>query len=201
MSAVSTEPMARVKAGGIKLSERQLLVRGAFPIAGPDLTAVLIGLAAEQRINMAFLSRTSTADLDRLVCCVPDRDQERLATLVGSRPDLDRRLTLGPLVGVLSVFPHHRRIQLFGLLLSALGQAGIALYGSMSSISTISFVVAYDDLGRAVGAVEGHLQLPANAAPLKPQFRVEQSPIAKPEGQEAGEQRSAHDGLPPKTET
>ena len=61
-----------------------------------------------------------------------------------------------------------------GRILSALGQAGLPVYGITSSLSSLTITTDYRRLDDAVSTVCQVVTLPDNHAPFRPEFRVKQ---------------------------
>jgi hypothetical protein len=76
-------------------------------------------------------------------------------------------------VGLIAFFPHDRRLEAFTRALRALGESGLPVYGAASSLAAITIVTGFERLARAGEALRTVLALPANHAPLKPEFRVQ----------------------------
>lgn len=164
----------RFPLGGIKLSLELVQINcldhpGEFWRIGR-----LVRLLAEHRINLPyiFFSPTSRRSISSLGLEAEEFDQAE--GLLNRDPDWQTGLeTIRP-VGALTLFPHRSSLALLGKVLAAWGRSGLPLYGIGSSISTLTIITDYRELDRAVEALKPLLELPANATPLRPEFRVKQ---------------------------
>jgi aspartokinase len=115
----------------------------------------LIQAFKKNRINIPFLS-TSFSHKERMAtsCCFSQKDTDRVKELVRNNECLENHFRLTDSVGLLSVFPHSSSLNLLSLSLSALGQANLSLFGMASSISSLVFVLKYNELGKAVDSLK-----------------------------------------------
>lgn len=164
----------RIPLGGMKFSEELALavLSDDTPPRGVEVD-VLRALAGRQ-INMFYLSLSRSAGRTRVCLCVaPDRIQavEQLAakglwTFRSVRS-----------VGLLTFYPHERRIEALMGALQVFAGSGLPVFGVASTLSALTFVTAFEALDRASERLGRVFQLPENHAPFKPEFRVK--PVAR----------------------
>jgi aspartokinase len=123
----------------------------AFPVS----VFSLIQSFNKNRINLPFLS-TSFSRKERMTtsCCFSLQDTDRVKELVRNNEYLENHFCFTDSVGLLSVFPHSSSLNLLGISLSALGQANLSLFGMASSISSLVFVLKYNEMGKAVDSLK-----------------------------------------------
>jgi len=115
----------------------------------------LIQAFKKNRINIPFLS-TSFSRKERMATsfCFSQKDTGRVKELVRNHENLENHFCFTDSVGLLSVFPHSSSLHLLGSTLSALGQANLSLIGMASSISSLVFVLKYNELEKAVDSLK-----------------------------------------------
>jgi hypothetical protein len=159
----------KLPVGGLKLSQELVQIR-LFPKAGYPVEEMFRRLA-DRKINLTgVVLEANDGHLNGMGCILAE---DRLPAEEALRPFEGSFEILGP-VGTLTVFPHQGRLELFGRLLSALGNSGISVYGIVSSFSSLTIILDYPRLDEAVSVVCAIIQLPENHAPLRPEFRVKQ---------------------------
>jgi aspartokinase len=171
--------MERIRIEGIKLSEAFALVNLANHPRPQDALARTCGIMASNRINMPFISATCLGGRARASCCVAVEVGDQVKTLLEGDPDLRGFVEIVPSVGLLSVFPHQSSLKILGCSLSALGDAGLTVYGLASSLAPLTFVLDHAVLDEAAAALEDHLELPPNQGPIRAHVRVTQSTIRR----------------------
>ncbi len=115
----------------------------------------LIQAFKKNKINIPFLS-TSFSRKERMSisCCFSQKDTGWVKEFVRNHECLVNRFCFTDSVGLLSVFPHSSSLNLLGSTLFALGQANLSLLGMASSISSLVFVLKYDELEKAVDSLK-----------------------------------------------
>jgi hypothetical protein len=75
-------------------------------------------------------------------------------------------------VGLLTFFPHERCLEALTRSLEVFAEFHLPVFGVASTLSALTFVTAFKDLGRASERLRGVFGLPDNHAPFTPEFRV-----------------------------
>jgi aspartokinase len=116
----------------------------------------LLHALKKNKINTPFLS-TSFSDKEKAAvsCCFAIEDMDQVKALIQENKCLKRNSSFIPGVGLLSVFPHRSSLGVLGFSFSALGQANLSVLGMSSSISSLIFVLPYDQLTKAVDSLKG----------------------------------------------
>ncbi len=167
-------PGGKIRISGVKLSWELAQFNCAETSGRVVWTARLIRYMAENRINISFLCFNSGDKGTTSSCCVAAEDFGAAKRLLNQEPRIKDHLDIIAPVGTLTLFPHHDSLALLGLVISEFGKADIPIHGIGTSISALTFSVDYRRLDRAVGVLEAVLELPANHAPFRPEFRVKQ---------------------------
>ena len=120
----------------------------------------LLRAVKSNQINSPFVStRISAPESVSLTACFAKDDMPIVQKLI----QRDDRLATGTDivygVGLLTVYPHQSRLHIVGTALSALRDAGLAIYGMSSSISSLIFVMQYSQLQAAVAALADRFSL------------------------------------------
>lgn len=165
--------MDKIKVGGIKLSRELVQVNVRWQAETGALTS-LLRHTTEQKINLTYLSVSTTLRPAMASFCVADSDFERVKMLIDAEPDLGKDIEIKAPVGALTVFPHRSSFRLLGLMLAALSKAGCPIYGVASSISALTLNTNYWLIGRALQTLESILDLPPNHTPYRQEFLVKQ---------------------------
>lgn len=157
--------MEKANIGGIKLSAK--LVQLHFVDQDSLRSSILpfSHILKINKINMPFLSTVFSGGKLLFTCCVLDEDIHRVKELIMSAQYVNQQVRYIEDVGTLSVYPHRSRFNVLGHSLCALASAGISLYGMSSSVSSLTFVLKYNMLNKAVNALKDYLDLPEEYVP------------------------------------
>ena len=144
----------------VKLSERLLAVTVQVGDGASNFSRICRRLTAEG-INIAFAVMDTSQDASSSLCCIDQKDGQRLKTILSSDNELKGIVTYLPQVGVVDLFPHQYRFKVFGLVLEAFANRQIKVHGMASSISALSFVIDFDQLPLCHQVLSNCFQLPA----------------------------------------
>lgn len=165
-----TEKMEKAKIGGIKLSAKlvqlTLFDQDSFTSSILPLSQIL----KKNRINMPFISTVFSCGHFRFTCCISAKDTHFLKSLIEATDSLKQQVRFVDDIGLISVFPHQSSFNILGLSLCALDNAGIALLGMASSMSSLTFVAKYAMLDEAVHSLMNYLELPIGYVPVGPEL-------------------------------
>jgi hypothetical protein len=155
--------------GGLKLSSELIQVRLAVNDGFP-MTAMFQRLA-DQQINLTHLLLDGLeGNLAGVFCISAEARKQAELALKPFEGLYEMRLN----VGTMTVFPIQSRLDLIRDLMSAIGRAGLPVYGLASSLSSLTIFTDYLCLDEAVQAACQVVELPDNHAPFRPEFRVKQ---------------------------
>jgi aspartate kinase len=156
---------ARIKVGGIMTRPGLCLVGVMAAPDRPGLASSIFRALGEASLNVQFIVQSiDLTNLSHVLFCVAREDSDRV--LAALHP---LAVTLGAgavspstYVALVSVYgPDFReRPALAGTAFGALGDVGINILAISTSISTISCVIAEEDLDAAVRALHGVFDLP-----------------------------------------
>lgn len=166
----------KIPISGLKLSEPLVAVWLQAPVQQPDPMAGLCDLLSRNHINIAYMTSAGFMDDRPILVCIDARDQTQAHALVAGEKALASMTRFGEPVGLLTFYPHHASLTLLGLSLQLLSENGIQVLGVASSISALTFVVDLDRLDDAAHTLLTVFELPPNAAPLRADFIVRQTP-------------------------
>lgn len=154
---------------GIKLSGK--LVQINFLPEGEITATQLFHRLAERRVNLTLVTLDATGGRLAGACCIAVDELPR------AQPVLDEAagsLRLLSPVGALTVFPHRARYDLLESILSSFAREDLPIHAIASSLAALTFITGYDRLDQAVAAITAVAELPANHAPIRPEFKVRQ---------------------------
>jgi hypothetical protein len=165
----ANDPIRNFSIGGLKLSLELIQIR-LFSDAGLPVTEIFRRLA-DQQVNLIGVILDAVDGQMTGVCYISLED--RPAAEQALQP-FEGLYVLQSSVGLLTIFPHQSRSELMGCILSALGRAGLPVYGITSSLSSLTITTDFHRLNEALSAVCQVVTLPDNHAPFRPEFRVKQ---------------------------
>ncbi len=166
----------KIPISGLKLSEPLVAVWLQAQAPQSDPMAALCDLLACNHINIAYMTSAGFMDARPMLVCIDAGDQTQAEALVTCDQVLSSVVRFGEPAGLLTFFPHHASLTLLGLTLQIFSENGIRLLGLASSISALTFVLDLHRLDDAAQALLGRFELPPNAAPLRADFIVRQTP-------------------------
>ncbi len=160
--------MEKIRIGGIKLSSELILIRHFFPMDGADFSnPPIYRILANQRINIPFLSIRCDKKQVHVCCTAPTDEFLRIKHLLPIGSCDESQMEIFPGKVLLTLFPHKGRLDILGLLLTALKDAGIAVYGFSSSISSLSIVIDLAVQNKVTAAIGESFELPHYHSPFK----------------------------------
>jgi hypothetical protein len=165
----ANSPVQKFSIGGLKLSLELIQVR-LFPDSGTSVTGMFSRLAGHQ-VNLIGVMLDAFDGRINGVCYISVEDRQLAEQAL---QPFEGSYEFQSPIGLLTIFPHQSRSELMGLLFSALGHAGLPVYGIASSLSSLTITTDYHRLDDAVSTVCQVVALPDNHAPFRPEFRVKQ---------------------------
>jgi aspartokinase len=136
--------------------------------------AALYRLLTGHRVNIAYMTAGDAMSEEPALCCIDRSEAARVSALLDNDPQFRDRIRVGRDVGLLTFYPHRSSVTVLGSALQLLGEHGIGIYGMASSISALSFVVAFEQLETAGTILSRGLQLPDSATPIRDTIKVRQ---------------------------
>lgn len=157
---------------GIKFSEELVLFNLIDRLAPESASFDLFQILRRHQLNMSYLTITRKSDNTRISFCVAADDQSDVELLLGKISHQQMDIEIIPSVGLVTLFPHQSRISIPGRVLSLFVKALLPVYGMTSSLSTLTFVTAFEGLDKAGETMKKYLNLPEGHAPFRPEFRL-----------------------------
>ena len=173
--------MKKMKIEGIKLSEELVFVNFPGLSEASDVLSRFCQTLSHNQVNLVFLSKTDLGVKTQVSLCAAIHDQVHIRESVAAEPGMSSCAEFIAPVGLISIFHHQFSLKMLGLVLSIFGKIPLPLYGSASSLSSLTFITDYAQLDRAVEAIREHLDVPSDQIYLKPETRVVQSREVKKE--------------------
>ncbi|MBR9981456.1 MAG: hypothetical protein KFF50_10555 [Desulfatitalea sp.] len=159
---------------GIKISPPALALQLRTDSATSDLTPRLCRLLTIARVNIAFMTAIGQAPHTYTLCCIDPDQREKVTHMVDQDAQLKASITYGSVLGLLTLYPHRGSLQLLGLAVQALSDAGIAIYGLASSIAALTVAIDFSRLEEAAALLAERFDLPRNPPPVQPGITVRQ---------------------------
>jgi hypothetical protein len=127
--------MEKIRIGGLKFSDEQVLVSLPEQLASvTELPAVLHGLV-QHKVNLAFLCADYGAPARACFCLEPEDLAWCRVGIDEIFSPLGHQLEVTGGVGTLIIFPHQGRLALLGRLLAVFGRHRLPFYSLCSSLS------------------------------------------------------------------
>ena len=173
--------MDKMRIEGIKLSEELVAVNFQNLSSSPECLSRFCQTLAGNQVYLVFLSKTGLGDDTQISLCAAINDQVRVREAIAAEPGMASCAEFIFPVGLLSIFHHQFSLKMLGLVLSIFGRISLPLYGSASSLSSLTFITDYAQLNHAVEAIREYLDVPSDQIYLRPETRVVQSQEIKKE--------------------
>ena len=173
--------MNKIRIEGIKLSEELVAVNFRDLSTASDYLSHFCQTLADNQINLVFLSKTGLLGNTQISLCAAINDQVRIREALAAKPGMVSHAEFISPVGLVSIFHHQFSLKILGLVLSIFGRIPLPLYGSASSLSSLTFITDYAQLNRAVEAIREHLDVPSDQIYLRQETRIVQSQEIKKE--------------------
>jgi len=157
--------MSKTKIGGIIQTPRLSAVRILGVEDRPGIAAAVLGVLGKERINVQFIVQCiDWRNRTHITLCVDRDDLSTARELVepAARSMGAESVEQTEAVSLLSIFgPDFReRPGIAGNMFTALAEKGINIFAISTSISTVSCVIAAEDLEPAVQALQERFELP-----------------------------------------
>lgn len=162
----------KIRINGIKLSAELVQINFLDRSLPQDFRALFFRLLSQHQINIPFVLAAGMGEKIQGSCCIAAEDIKRTKQLVAMQPELKENTEFVSSVGALSMFPHHSNLKLLGLAFYIFGQARLPVYGIASSISSLTLIIDYPQLDKAVSTLLEYVDLPPNHAPFRPEIHV-----------------------------
>ena len=172
--------MAMISINGLKISGELCLVRLRAESRGSGIVSAFCSLLAGNQMNIPFLSAEYQSGGIQAICCVDAAHQALLKKLLSADSMLQEHAEYTAGVGLLTLYPHQSRLNLFGRSLRALAQADLQIFATASSIGALTYVLDYAQLDKAVAVMQACFELAGNHAPFKAEFTIAQGTMRRP---------------------
>lgn len=157
---------------GMKISEEMAFVELAAEAPPWGVEVGVLQALAGRHIALYYLTMSYSESHSRVWFCVlPDQTAlvAQLARTIGREVLACRTIAA---VGLLTVFPHNRCVDALTRSLDIFAQSDLPVYGVASTLSTLTFVLAFSQLDQATEQLRDVFQLPDHHSPSHPEFRV-----------------------------
>jgi hypothetical protein len=166
--------MSKIPINGLKLSGPLV----ALWVAASELKAATLSalyrLLSANCVNIAYMTAGDAMSQEPALCCIDRTDIAKVMALFDNDPQFRHRICVGSDVGLLTFYPHRSSLTVLGSALQLLGRQEIRIYGMASSISALSFVVAFEQLEAAGAILTRGLRLPDGATPMRDTIKTRQ---------------------------
>ena len=157
--------MEKIRIGGIMQNAHLALLSVAAVPDRPGIAAAILSGLGDRKVNVQFIVQCIDQSLrDQVALCV-DRDDTDTALEIVNRiaPEIEAGNVIPqPEAAIVSIFgPDFReRPGIAGAMFKALADNGINILAISTSISTVSCVIASDDLENGLNALRATFDLP-----------------------------------------
>jgi aspartokinase len=154
-----------VKIGGLVKSSNLTMYRITSIKDEPGAAAEILKLFAQERISLHYITESSIpGDTAVMSICVDAEQAEKLDLLFDQNDKISRQIKIIKIadVSIVGIYgPHFRdKPVLAAMFCKLLGKAGINILGLSSSISSISSIIASNQLPTAEKALLTEFELP-----------------------------------------
>ena len=150
---MTVEKIEKLKLRGVKLNSDAAQLHCADIDDATPCLSHLLKILKDNKINILSLSKISAGNSFNSCLYFDAKDIKQVENLANNADILKGRVGIVGRVGALSVFPHQNSMQTLGVLLFAIGNAGISLLSMSCSLSTLTFVVDCSQLEKTSAAV------------------------------------------------
>ncbi|MGD8844312.1 MAG: hypothetical protein PVJ84_09145 [Desulfobacteraceae bacterium] len=168
--------MPKISINGLKLNGPFVALWVAATGTNGSTLAALYRLLTDNCVNIAYMTAGGAMADEPALCCIDRTDAAKVAALFDKDPQFGDRIRMGSDVGLLTLYPHRSSLTVLGSALKLLGGHGIGVCGMASSISALSFVVAFEQLETAGAILSQGLRLPDSATPIRDTVKTRQEP-------------------------
>jgi hypothetical protein len=166
--------MSKISINGLKLNGPFVALWVAASELKASTLAALYRLLTGNCVNIAYMTAGDAMADEPALCCIDRSEAARVTALFDNDPQFRDQIRVGSDVGLLTFYPHRSSLTVLGSAFQLLGVHEICVYGMASSISALSFVVAFEQLERAGSIVSQGLQLPESATPVRDTIKTRQ---------------------------
>lgn len=166
--------MSEISINGLKLNGPFVALWVAASEQKASVLAALYRLLTGNCVNIAYMTAGDAMADEPALCCIDRSEAAKVTTLFDNDPQLRDQIRVGSDVGLLTFYPHRSSLNVLGSALQLLGEHEITIYGMASSISALSFVVAFEQLDTAGTILSQGLQLPDSATPIRDTIKIRQ---------------------------
>jgi hypothetical protein len=158
--------MPEISINGLKLNGPLVALWASATESKASTLAALYRLLTSNCVNIVYMTASDAMADEPALCCIDRTEEAKVTALFGTDPQLRDQINVGNDVGLLTFYPHRSSLKALGLALKLFGEHEIRIYGMASSISALSFVVAFEQLEKAGSILSKRLELPDSATPI-----------------------------------
>lgn len=166
--------MPEIPINGLKLNGPFAALWVAATELQASTLAALYRLLTGNCVTIAYITAGDAMEDEPALCCIDRSETAKVEALFDNDPQLRDQIRVGSDVGLLTFYPHRSSLKVLGSALQLLGEHEIHIYGVASSISALSFVVAFEQLQTAGAILSQGLQLPDTATPVRDTVKTRQ---------------------------
>jgi aspartate kinase len=157
--------MEKIRIGGIMQNAHLALLSVTAVPDRPGVSAAVLSGLGERKVNVQFIVQCiDQSQRDQVALCVDRDDIDTALEIVNQiAPEIEAGKVISqPEAAIVSIFgPDFReRPGIAGAMFKALADNGINILAISTSISTVSCVIASDDLEKALNALRATFDLP-----------------------------------------
>ena len=159
--------MFKVRLGGIKAFEKRAYLTSSCRSGGGVFRDICTRLAAD-RINLSLLTHIADNGVHWSITAVCTGDADSFSSYIHWK-ESHGECSVGKLlrdVSMISVFPHHQKLDVIGSLVGAVGGKGIRLHGLASSPSAMTALVSSADFEECLYGLFEVFDFPTYSSPL-----------------------------------
>lgn len=173
--------MERIRIEGAKLSQELITINLRYPAYIDKNLSRFYTYLSDYQINILFLSTLCEDKNYQVTCCVDSEAGDIIHSLIKSETDFSSHAEIIEQTGLLTLFPHHFNLKILGLVLDIIGKSSFPLYGATSSLSSLTFILDFCDLDRAVDHLREKIEIAADKIERRPKIQIKQSRLIKKE--------------------
>jgi aspartokinase len=166
--------MPEIPINGLKLNGPLAALWVAASESKASTLAALYRLLTGNCVNIAYMTAGDAMSEEPALCCIDRTEAAKVTALFDIDPQFYDQIRVGSDVGLLTFYPHRSSLAVLGSALQLLGEHEIYIHGMASSISALSFVVAFEQLETAGTILSQGLRLPDSATPIWDTIKVQQ---------------------------
>ncbi len=165
-----------IRLGGIKFSEELVQITINRTTPGDSAVQDLLKHITARKINIPFLCYTDEqqSSCSSTVFCIAASDADTVHQFLNLKTLQLSSFSHIEAVGTLTIFPHRNSYEIFGKIITIMGQNNYPIYSLSTSISALALNTDFNQLDDIVIALQQDFELPENHAPFRPEFQLKE---------------------------